>query len=141
MPEPDFARLGRQLAAAGVAPRYVRRAVDELAEHYEDLAAEYAAAGYEPGEANTLASRQLGHLGEIGRELAERPQLRCWYYRWPQLGRVVLPVACVAALPFAPVAAMRDLAPELLRWFVCVLLSGLFTAGLFALLQYSITPG
>jgi len=138
MHEPDFDGLARRLRRAGMAPRRISRVVAELEAHHADLVDSLVREGAGAAEAGREAHRLLGDLDRIGRDLASRPELRAWYYRWPWLGRIALPIACVAALPIAPVFAGYQHARELLRWGICILASGVFTLLLMAALQYSI---
>lgn len=138
MREPDFPSLDRQLQEAGVAPRYRRRAIEELRAHHEDLVRDLAAAGID--DAREIACQELGDLRTIGQEIARHDEFRSWYYRWPRLARVALPLACCAVLPLSPVLAGVHHAPTLLRWGFSLLVSALFTATLFAVLQFTIRP-
>jgi hypothetical protein len=59
-------------------------------------------------------------------------------HRCPRLARLVLPVAYVVMLPLAPVYAGVANAPIIARWCTCLFLSGLITAAMFLVMQFSI---
>ena len=50
MHKPEFDDLTRRLLAAGVAPRFVARTVEELSDHFQDIEADALAAGYAADE-------------------------------------------------------------------------------------------
>jgi len=141
MPEPDFDRLCDRLLDEGVAPRHARRTTQELREHYADLRAELIADGMAAALAERTASRQLGPLDDLARVISARPELRSWAYRYPRIGRVVLPIAWAAALPVTPLLAGIGYAPAIVRWGAIVSLSAVITAGMFLAIQLSITLG
>ena len=93
MPDPDFDRLRGQLLDAGIAPRHARRTLVELKEHFADLREDLMNEGFCEREAEAEASRQLGPLDTIAAMISARPELRRWTYRYPQIGRLVLPIA------------------------------------------------
>ena len=141
MPEPDFNRLREMLFDAGIAPRHTRRTVLELSEHYADLKEDLIRQGLDGRRAESEASRQLGPLDEIARVIRTRPELRCWAYRSPRIGRVVLPIAWAVALPVTPIVASIEYAPAIARWGAIVSLSAAITAAMFLILELSITLG
>lgn len=141
MPEPDFSAYRKRLLRCGVAPRHVHRSTAELSEHYCDLVAEFRAAGFARQTAQAAAADQLGSLDAIAAAVTARPELRHWSYRYPRLGRVLLPVAYTLVLPVAPLMAGAEYAPVIARWGAIVSLSAAITAGMFLALQLSITPG
>jgi hypothetical protein len=59
-------------------------------------------------------------------------------HRCPRLARLVLPVAYVVMLPLAPAYAGVANAPIIARWCTCLFLSGLITAAMFLVMQFSI---
>lgn len=141
MPEPDFEELRRHLLNSGISPRFVRRTVDELREHYDDLKLDLAEQGASAHEAAHIAAEQLGQLDVIAAHIKGRLELHRWSYRYPSIGRIALPVMCVAALPIAPIMAGANHAQALARWGAILALSALVTASLFLAMQLSISLG
>ncbi len=141
MREPGFDEMYRQMLAAGVSPRIVQRTVAELRDHYDDLKFELVERGASMEKAAHIASRQLGELDLIARQTASKPELQRWSYRYPALGRVALPLLCVAALPIAPLIAGIQHAHTLIRWGTIMTLSALITASLFLAMQTAISLG
>jgi Zn-dependent protease len=138
MPEPDFLAFERRLLQQGVDLRYARRLGLELAEHYEDLRHEAERTGILPGEVAGFAAERLGSASNIAAAVRQRPELRPWVYRYPQLARLALPLAFAALLPVAPLFAGINHAESVLRWICCAMLSAIFTAVLLLGMQLSI---
>jgi len=138
MPEPDFVAFQRCLLQQGADLRYARRLAGELAEHYEDLRHEAERAGISPGEVAGFAAERLGSASNISAAVRQRPELRSWSYRYPQLARLLLPLAFAALLPVAPLFAGINHAESVLRWTCCAMLSAIFTAVLLLCMQLSI---
>lgn len=132
---PDFEQFAEQLRRAGVARRVIGRSVDELGEHYDALVCEIQARGVDRDAAKTEAAQRLGDLQLIARQIAARSELKCWYFRWPLLARIALPVACFAVLPVTPVIAGVQHASGLLRWSCCLLMGGVVTVLLIGIMQ------
>jgi hypothetical protein len=141
MPEPDFSAYRQRLLRCGVAPRHVRRSVSELNAHYLDLQTECLAAGHDLVDAQAAACNKLGSLDTIAALVTARPELRHWSYRYPRLGRVVLPIAYTLVLPIAPLMIGAGYAPAIARWSAILSLSAAITAGMFLAIQMSITLG
>jgi len=57
-----LARLAERLLRAGVAPRYVRRSVEELRAHRADLMAQLSADGLDTSEAGRVVDDRLGSI-------------------------------------------------------------------------------
>ena len=141
MPEPDFAELYRHLLNSGVSPAFVRRTIDELRDHYDDLKQENVLNGVPDHEAGFIASNQLGKLNVIAAQVESRAELRRWSYRYPSMGRLALPILYVAALPMVPIVASVNHAHTFVRWGAILILSALITASLFLAMQVSISLG
>jgi len=141
MPEPDFEALHRHLLGSGVSPRFVRRTIVELRDHYDDLKLDIAQQGASEDDIARIAAEQLGNLHFIADRVTAKAELREWSYRYPLIGRIALPVLCVAALPIAPLIVGANHAQTLVRWGAILALSGLVTAGLFLAMQLSISLG
>ncbi|MDJ0909246.1 MAG: hypothetical protein QNI99_08625 [Woeseiaceae bacterium] len=139
MPRPDFEQFARDLKRAGIAEKHVRRAKLELNEHFDDLVEDAIRNGLDRSAAESRAAESLGELDIVGEAIRAQPELRSWAFRWPRLALVVYPLACVAALPAAPVVAGVQNAPILARWTSCLLLGGLVTATMLLVLQLAIT--
>lgn len=140
MPRPNLGELRHELLSSGISPRNVYRAVTEIDEHFEDL----VDAGLEDGrnrrDAEIFAVDALGDLGDISEAMCSQPDLKSWAWRHPRLAVLVYPLACVAALPAAPLVAGVQNAGTIARWAACLLVGGFLTAFLFLVLQLSISP-
>jgi len=141
MPEPDFEELHRHLLSSGISPRFVQRTIVELREHYDDLKLDIAEQGASTRETARIAAEKLGSLDVIARHVTDRLDLRRWSYRYPSIGRIALPIMCVAALPIAPIMVGANHAQAVIRWGAILSLSALITAGLFLAMQLSISLG
>ena len=141
MPEPNFENLHCHLLNAGVSPRFVRRTLTELRDHYDDLKLDIVGQGVSVQEAAHIAGRQLGKLDVIAAQVTSRKELRRWSYRYPLMGRLALPLLCVVALPIAPLMAGANHAQALVRWGAILMLSAFITASLFLAMQLSISLG
>ena len=116
MPRPDFEQFAKDLRRAGIAERHIRRAALELSDHFEDLVEDAILDGHDRTEAELRAAARLGDINAVGEAISARPELRGWAFRWPRIAMVLYPLACVAALPAAPVIAGVQNAPVLARW-------------------------
>lgn len=141
MPDPDFEGLRNRLLYAGIAPYHARRTILELQEHHADLQDELIRGGFEQCDAQIEASRQLGPLDVIADLVIARTELRRWTYRYPRIGRIVLPIACALVLPAAPLIAGIAYASAIARWSAIMSLSAMITAVMFLAIQMSITLG
>ena len=139
MCRPDFSEFRDALLREGVAPRYVRRAVQELRDHREDLVDEAVAFGASREDAERRAHEELGDLATIANEMAARPELRSWAWRHPRLALVFYPLACAALLPAVPLIAGVANAPAVARWAGGVVFGGLVTATMLLVMQLVIT--
>lgn len=138
MLRPDFARLQRRLADLGVTPANIRRTLDELEDHYEDLQQEALREGRSRVAASSFATRKLGNVNDLAVEIAARPELRRWPYRHPRLARFLLPVAWFVMLPTVPLYAGVANASSIGRWGASLMLAAAVTASMFLVLQISI---
>lgn len=139
MPRPDLSRLQHRLLRSGVAPRHVRRTVEELDAHFDDLVDEALDSGADRARAERQAIKQLGDIDVIADAACARPELRSWATDHPRVALVVYPLACLAVLPAVPLIAGIENASYVARWVACALLSGLVTATMLLVLQLSIT--
>jgi len=141
MRELDFNRLAQRLLASGIAPRHAHRAVNEIRDHYDDLVDAAVDDGASSQSARQLAARQLGSVDDLVSAMSDRRELKTWAFRYPHAAVVIYPLACLAALPAAPVVAGIANASVIARWSASLLAAGLFTASLLLLLQLSILFG
>lgn len=121
MPETEFGSLRERLLRAGIAPRHVRRLLDELTTHYALLVEEETDRGQPLEAARGLARARLGTDDAIVERAFEQPMLRSWGSRWPLVcgiapllglaGSAVLLMATLVAV-FSGVAPPRE--PD--RW-------------------------
>ncbi len=139
--DPDFDELGRDLLSAGVAPRHVVRAIIEISEHVEDIAAELIERGATPESAVSLARERIGAVESIKEQYMCQPQLKCWSHRHPQMARLIGSVEHALLLPAMPVSAMTAAGPAIARWCACVVLSAAVTASLLLVMQVTISNG
>ena len=139
MPKPDFEAFEASLLHHGIAPRHAARASGEVRDHYEDLVEELESRGI--ADAQHRAALALGSIEDIVAAMNERRELKTWAFRYPRMALVVYPLACVAALPAAPVIAGISNAPILARWGASLIAAGAFTAALLLLLQLTILFG
>ncbi len=141
MRELDFNRLAQRLLKSGIAPRHAHRAVNEIRDHYDDLVDAAVDDGASSQSARLLAARQLGSVDDLVSAMSDRRELKTWAFRYPHAAVVIYPLACLAALPAAPVVAGIANASVIARWSASLLAAGLFTASLLLLLQLSILFG
>ena len=139
MHELDKRRLRKDLIAAGIAPRHVRRTLDELQDHYDDVVEQELAEGADRLMACRTALERIGPIDDIVTAVRDRPELQSWAFRFPRLAAMLYPLTFVALLPAAPVFIGFANAGLVVRWMTCLLLSALVTAGLFLFLQLAIT--
>jgi hypothetical protein len=138
MPEPDFKQFRSELLQAGIAPRHIRRTIQELQEHLDDLVAADLALGIDAATAQRSAGREMGELADVAIAMRACPELQCWAYRYPRLAIVVYPLCCLALLPVIPVIAGVTHAQQLARWSACLFFGALVTASMFLCLQLAI---
>ena len=130
MPEPRFKALKKQLLAGGVKPRYIKRTVIELKDHYRDLKAEALRAGMSADAAARFASIELGDQESIARAVLARPELRNWTQSWPRLASGLRTVVLLAVMPAVPVVYCYARSASIARWSISAGLATLVTAAL-----------
>jgi len=138
MPDRDLDKLRTQLLESGVLPGHVARLVSELSDHYDDLEADAMRDGLSREAARKRAAARMGDTTLIVEHVLCEPELKCWFYRYPRLARVAMPMAYCLLLPAAPFFAGVAHAPAIGRWLACLTLSGLVTATMFLLMQIAI---
>jgi len=95
-----FNELRERLLRAGVAPRHVRRYLDELADHLSDLRAEEERAGRSRDDAEAAALSRLGGMDALSKAMTERRQLQSWCARAPWAAFGLAPLFLLAASYF-----------------------------------------
>ena len=133
-----FATLESRLFASGVSPRYVRRIVQELEDHLDDLRAEALAGGMGEEEAITVSLARLGSQEDIAGRMLSNVELKAWIYRYPRLARLYLPVAYALMLPAAPVFAGIANPGKIMRWGAALMMSAGVTAAMLLCMQLAI---
>ena len=106
MREPDFNQLATKLLENGITPRHAHRTVNEVRDHYDDLVDAAVDNGASSGDARRQAAVKLGNLDDFVAEMSSRRELKTWAFRYPRTALVIYPLACLAALPAAPVIAI-----------------------------------
>jgi len=71
-----FNELRERLLRAGVAPKHVRRYLNELADHFNDLRAEEERAGRSPTDAESAAFARLGGMDDLARAMIAQRQFQ-----------------------------------------------------------------
>ncbi len=111
----------------------------ELAEHYRDLVEDLQLAGYDSADAKRKASQELGSMDVFVGYAGECRRRDHWAYRFPALGRLMLPVA-IAALPDTDQrAGASRTAVALLRWSAIASVSATITAAMLLAMQLAIS--
>jgi hypothetical protein len=95
-----FEELKARLLHEGIAPRHIRRYLNELREHLEDLRAEEISAGHSAAEAESAALNRLGNVEELTMAMARQKQFSAWCKRAPWAVFGLAPVALLAVLYF-----------------------------------------
>ncbi|MGH9528958.1 MAG: permease prefix domain 1-containing protein, partial [Terriglobales bacterium] len=98
----SFRELRERLLRAGVAPRHVRRYLNELADHFDDLTAEEERGGSSREDAESAALSRLGGIDALAKAMIEQRRfqssLRAWCVRapWAMFGLAPLCLLAVA---------------------------------------------
>lgn len=90
-------QLRERLLHAGVAPRHVRRYLNELTDHLADLRTEEERSGRTPADAESAALTRLGSMDDLAQAMIVQPQLRAWSVRAPWAFFSLLPLCALAA--------------------------------------------
>jgi hypothetical protein len=97
MPKWDFAGVRAALLNAGIAPKYVRRALREIQEHLADLCAGAEEHGLTGAEAIAYAEARIGTCEALVSAYLEQPNLKSWGARWPKRLFILAPLLCLLA--------------------------------------------
>jgi hypothetical protein len=138
MPRPEFATLERALIAANVAPRFVRRTIQELSEHLEDIETDALAAGLSRAEARSLAREAIGSDCIILAAVTARDELRDWHCRWPRSAATLRLLSWTLLLPGAPLAYCARHGGTIFRWSASASLGTLLTAAMLFSMQLAL---
>lgn len=109
MPDPDFGGIRAALLNAGIAPKYVRRALNELKTHFADLCAEAEEHGLTGDAAATYACEKIGTRDALLAAYLEQRNLRSWGARWPKTLFILAPLLSIVILMSALTVATADL--------------------------------
>lgn len=104
-----LAQLAERLLRAGVAPRHVRRSLEELRAHRADLLAQFAADGLGEAESERIVDERMGSIDSFYAATVARPELMSWPRRRPALVFGLLPVLAFIALAVGSVALLVGL--------------------------------
>lgn len=74
----------RTMIAGGVDPKYVKRTVQELQDHYDDLKDSSIRNGLSEAEADREAEEKIGNLHDIAVEATNKRELRSWISLHPK---------------------------------------------------------
>lgn len=74
----------RTMIAGGVDPKYVKRTVQELRDHYEDLKSNLLKSGLSEAEASREAEQKIGNLHDIAVEATNKNELQSWISTHPK---------------------------------------------------------
>jgi hypothetical protein len=72
------------MIAGGVDPKYVKRTVQELRDHFDDLKGNMIRNGYSEAEANLEAEEKIGNLHDIAVEATNKKELKSWVSLHPK---------------------------------------------------------
>ncbi|HZR64080.1 MAG TPA: hypothetical protein VFA85_02975 [Terriglobales bacterium] len=92
-----FQELRERLLRGGVAPRHVRRYLNELADHLADLTKEEERAGRSTSDAEAAAIVRLGTVEHLAKAMLERRRFRSWCARAPWAMFSVTPLVFLLA--------------------------------------------
>lgn len=92
----QLCELRERLLRAGIAPRHVRRYLDELSDHLADLTAAEKSAGLSSSTAEAAALIRLGSVDHLAKAMLDQPALRSWSSRLPWATLGLAPVFALA---------------------------------------------
>ena len=96
----NFVRLRIRLLKGGVAPKFVKRTIQELQQHLDELIAQEKSDGTSEAEARAVAFSKLGDEEKILNETLARKELLSWSHRYPKSVFLILPVISYFAIAF-----------------------------------------
>lgn len=117
----QFDELNEHLLRAGIAPRHVRRYVNELRDHFDDLVQEEMSGGATPDDAMRAARARIGSDDELSAVMLARPGMRSVTARFPwavfSFGPVLM-LAVVVAATLLIQAGLIFWSPPIPQWSV-----------------------
>lgn len=96
----NFARLRIRLLKGGVAPKFVKRSIQELQQHLDELIAQEQSDGTSETEARAAALTKLGDEEKYVKEALAKKELLSWSRRYPRSVFLVAPVIAYFALAY-----------------------------------------
>lgn len=102
--------LQHQLLRGGVKPRYVRRTLEELQYHAEDLRQQGLDLGFDSREATTRAQHMLGDNDTIARAVLSRNELKTLSFRFPKMVYLLSPLLCFLLVFIGSITAITIIA-------------------------------
>lgn len=81
-----------EMLKGGVNPRYVKRTIRELYDHYIDLKHNLVNEGIEEIDAELQAENKIGDLNKITKEIINKKELQSWISLHPKIVFLVTPV-------------------------------------------------
>lgn len=117
---PPFESLRRALLREGVPPRYARRYIAELLDHYHMLVKDNQTAGLLPEEASFRAHRELGNEVTLLRSVVDRRRVFVCSRGRPEILFIFLPIPMLYAAK-ALILLLCILIGMLLNWFAAAL--------------------
>ena len=94
----DLQEIRTVLLRGGVAPRFVKRTIGELQDHYADIRHTLLKEGYTAEQADNEAAIRIGDLREIARETLGRNELKSRISLWPKTTFLLGPVLLFPAI-------------------------------------------
>jgi len=95
-----FDELRERLLREGVAPRHVRRYINELTDHLSDLRTEEERSGRTRADSESAALARLGEIDELAKAMICKRQLQSWSARAPWAAFGLMPLLLLAAAWF-----------------------------------------
>jgi hypothetical protein len=134
MPErqAQFAELELLLHSEGIVDDCSKRLVEELQDHFQDLAAEAFSNGQDIRQACATALREIGAPGDIAAVAVQYRDLLSVSRRYPLIAGLAASLVNAPALPVAYCTERRE---SIARWGASIGLAGVLTAGLLLTLQ------
>ena len=96
----NFERLRVRLLKGGIAPKYVRRNLLELRNHFEELVDQKQAEGLSESQARSSAIEMLGDEDKLVAEAKSKRELLSWSRRYSKSVYLCLPLASYFILAF-----------------------------------------
>lgn len=88
----NLKKIRIEMLKGGVKPKYVKRTIHELNDHYFDLQSDLLKDGVSENEAETQAAEKIGDLNEIAKEALRKKELQSWISLHPKTIFLLTPV-------------------------------------------------